>query len=114
MPARSIVRLRAMGLVVVLALWITTGCGGSGGEYGGSQPQEQKAAPPVTGSFVGAVPDEEAFVAIVAAGPEEEGQERDVRACLCDGDGFSEWVTGRAGGNELDLTSEGGARLEGR
>ena len=82
MPARSIVRLRAMGLVVVLALWITAGCGGSGGEYGGSQQQEQKAAPPVTGSFVGEVPDEEAFVTIVAAGPEEEGQERDVRAYL--------------------------------
>ena len=113
MPARSIVRLRAMGLVLVLALWITAGCGGSGGEYAGSQPQEQKAAPPVTGSFVGEVPDEEAFVAIVAAGPEEEGQERDVRAYLCDGERVTEWFTGRAEGNELDLTSEGGARLEG-
>ena len=113
MPARSIVRLRAMGLVVVLALWITAGCGGSGGEYGGSQQQEQKAAPPVTGSFVGEVPDEEAFVTIVAAGPEEEGQERDVRAYLCDGESVTEWFTGRAEGNELDLTSEGGARLEG-
>ena len=114
MPARSIVRLRAMGLVVVLALWITAGCGGSGGEYGGSPQQEQKAAPPVTGSFVGEAPDEEAFVAIVAAGPEEEeGQERDVRAYLCDGEGVTEWFTGRAEGNELNLTSEGDALLEG-
>ena len=113
MPARSVVRMRAMGLGLVLALWITAGCGGSGGEYGGSQQQEQKAAPPVTGSFVGEVPDEEAFVAIVAAGPEEEGQERDVRAYLCDGESVTEWFTGRAEGNELDLTSEGGARLEG-
>jgi hypothetical protein len=103
----------AMGLVLVLALWITAGCGGSGGEYGGSPQQEQKAAPPVTGSFVGEAPDEEAFVAIVAAGPEEEGQERDVRAYLCDGESVTEWFTGRADGNELDLTSEGDARLEG-
>ena len=113
MPARSMVRLMAMGLVVVLALWITAGCGGSGGEYGGSPQQEQKAAPPVTGSFVGEAPDEEAFVAIVAASPEEEGQERDVRAYLCDGESVTEWFTGRAEGNELNLTSEGDALLEG-
>jgi hypothetical protein len=63
---------------------------------------------------VGEAPDEEAFVAIVAAGPEEEeGQERDVRAYLCDGESVTEWFTGRADGNELDLTSEGDARLEG-
>ncbi len=52
-------------------------------------------------------------MAIVAASPEEEGQERDVRAYLCDGESLTEWFTGRAEGNELDLTSEGGARLEG-
>jgi hypothetical protein len=115
MPARSIVRLMAMGLVLVLALWLIAGCGGSGGEYGGGSPQqeEQKAAPPVTGSFVGEAPDAEAFVAIVAASPEEEGNERDVRAYLCDGERLTEWFTGEAEGNELDLTSEGGARLEG-
>jgi hypothetical protein len=113
MPARSI--FRTMGLVLVLALWITAGCGGSGGEYGGGSPQQeaQKDAPPVTGSFVGEVPDAEAFVAIVAASPEEEGQEREVRAYLCDSERLTEWFTGEAEGNELDLTSEGDARLEG-
>ena len=116
MPARSIaVRLMAMGLVLVLALWLIAGCGGSGGEYGGGSPQqeEQKAAPPVTGSFVGEAPDAEAFVAIVATSPEEEGQERDVRAYLSDGERLTEWFTGTAEGNELDLTSEGDAHLQG-
>jgi hypothetical protein len=118
MPARSIFRPLAMGLVLVLAIWLlAAGCGGSGGEYGGGSPQqeEQKDAPPVTGNFVGEAPDEEAFVALVAASPEEEGQERDVRAYLCDGESISEWFTftGTAEGNELNLTSEGGARLEG-
>jgi hypothetical protein len=105
----------AMGFVLVLALWVTAGCGGSGGEYGGGsqQQEEQKATPPITGSFVGEAPDADAFVAIVAASPEEEGQERDVRAYLSDGERLTEWFTGRAEGNELDLTSEGGARLEG-
>src|SRR3990170_5064707 len=116
MPARSIFRPLAMGLVLVLAIWLlAAGCGGSGGEYGGGSPpqEEQKDAPPVTGSFVGEAPDEEAFVAIVAVSPEEEGNERDVRAYLCDGESVTEWFTGTAEGNELDLTSEGGARLEG-
>ncbi len=117
MPARSIrVRRTARGFVVMLALWLlVAGCGGGGG--GGSQQQEeQKATPPVTGNFVGEAPEEDAFVALVAASPEEEeGQERDVRAYLCDGESISEWFTGTAEGNELDLTSEGGggARLEG-
>jgi hypothetical protein len=105
--------LERVGLVLVLALWTTAGCGGSGGEYGGSPQQEQKAAPPATGTFVGEASDEDAFVAIVATSPEEEGQERDVRAYLCDGEGVTEWFTGRAEGNELNLTSEGDALLEG-
>jgi hypothetical protein len=108
-----IARLSPIGLVLGLVLWLMAGCGGSGGEYGGSPQQEQKAAPPVTGSFVGEALDADAFVAIVAASPEEEGQERDVRAYLCDGKRVTEWFTGMAEGNELDLSSEGGARLEG-
>ncbi len=43
-------------------------------------------------------------MAIVAASPEEERQERDVRAYLCDGEGLTEWFTGTADGNELDRT----------
>ena len=98
-----------LSLVVVVA-----GCAGGGGEYGGGGSGEE-VAPPVTGNFVGEAPDEDAFVALVAASPEEEeGQERDVRAYLCDGESISEWFTGTAEGNELNLTSEGGgARLEG-
>ena len=68
----------------------------------------------MAGSFVGEAQDEDAFVAIVAASPEEEGEdEREVRAYLCDGREVTEWFTGTATGNELDLSSEGGARLEG-
>ena len=74
MPAHSIrVRRTAMGFVVLLVLWLlVAGCGGGGG--GGAQQEEegQKAGPPVTGNFVGEAPDEDAFVALVAASPEEE------------------------------------------
>jgi hypothetical protein len=57
-------------------LAVVAECGGGGG--GAQQQEEQKATPPVTGNFVGEAPDEEAFVALVAASPEdEEGQERE-------------------------------------
>jgi hypothetical protein len=75
------VRLRAttlLGLTGVLWL-LVAGCAGGGGEYGGVGSGEE-VAQPVTGSFVGEAPDEEAFVALVAASPEdEEGQEREAR-----------------------------------
>ena len=97
----------------LVALTLVAGCGGGGADQQQGVSQEE-SVPPVTGSFVGSAQDEEVFVAIVAAGPEEDGQERDVRAYLSDGEHVTEWFTGRADGNELDLTSsEGGARLEG-
>jgi hypothetical protein len=113
-PKRGGLPLSALLALFFSMLVVVAGCAGGGGEYGGGVGSGEEVAPPVTGNFVGEAPDEEAFVALVAASPEEEeGQERDVRAYLCDGESISEWFTGRAEGNELDLTSEGGARLEG-
>ena len=109
----GVVRPKSMGVFVsaLVALSLMAGCGGGGAQQGVSQEQ---SAPPATGTFVGEASDEDAFVAIVAASPDkEEGQERDVRAYLCDGEGVTEWFTGRADGNELNLTSEGDALLEG-
>jgi hypothetical protein len=39
-------------------------------------------------------------------------EEREVRAYLCDGKGIDEWFRGSITGNELDLTSDNGARLQ--
>ncbi len=110
----GVVRPKSMGFFVsaLLALSLMAGCGGGGAQQQGVS--QEQSAPPATGTFVGKASDEDAFVAIVAASPdEEEGQERDVRAYLCDGEGVTEWFTGRAEGNELNLTSESDARLEG-
>ncbi len=107
MPAYSVHRLAAIGFTVVLALWLVVGCAG---------PQQQSTAPPVAGSFVGEVPEADALVAVVAASPQEaEGGEdqREVRAYLCDGNEINEWFTGTATENDLDLSSDGGSRLEG-
>ena len=129
MPAISTARLRTIGgvsaLLALLLLVVVLGCQGGGGEYGGGYGggeqggSKEEGAPPVTGSFVGVAPDaapeEEAFVALVASGTEEEGEaQRQVRAYLCDGQSINEWFNeGSVEGNELNLRSEGGARLEG-
>lgn len=106
MASCGISRLAAIGFTVVLALWLVVGCAGL----------QQQSAPPVAGSFVGEVPEADALVAVVAAGPQEaEGgeDEREVRAYLCDGNEINEWFTGTATENDLDLSSDGGSRLEG-
>ncbi len=79
-----------------------------------AQQEEEKAAPPVAGSFVGEAPPADAFIAIVADLPEGEGDERQVRAYLCDGQTVSDWFWGSVDGNNLSLTSDNGAELEGQ
>ncbi len=114
MSAINIAQLtKSIGLVALLALLV--GCGGGGGEQQEGGSKDKESTPPVTGSFVGATTGEEAFIVLVASGTEEEGEgERQVRAYLCDGEWINEWFNeGSVKGNELDLISEGGARLEG-
>ncbi|HEX2097500.1 MAG TPA: hypothetical protein VHF46_00380 [Rubrobacteraceae bacterium] len=95
-------------LVVVLALWLVVGCA--------SPEQKEKGAGPTAGEFVGEIPEADAFLALVAEGPQEGGDTRGIRAYLCDGKTFdvNEWFQGSASGDELGLFSEKGAQLEGR
>jgi hypothetical protein len=98
----------------VLTLWLLlTGCAGQQEESGGGQ-QPEKGAPPVAGSFVGEVPDASAFLAVVADVPEAEGDERQVKAYLCDGQTVSDWFVGSVVGNDLNLSSDSRAKLEGQ
>ena len=104
--SRNTSRLRLAGLlVVVLTLWLVVGCAGS---------QQQQSVPPVAGSFVGEAPDASAFVALVADLPEGGGNERQVRAYLCDGQSISDWFVGSVTGNDLNLSSDNGAQLKGQ
>lgn len=80
---------------------------------GGAQ-EGEKSAPPVAGSFVGEALPADAFIALVADLPEGEGEERQVRAYLCDGQFVSDWFVGPVDGNDLDLSSESGAQLVGQ
>ena len=95
----------------LVALLLVAGCGG-GDAQGGSQ--EEESASPVAGTFVGEAPDAAAFVALVADVPEEEGDEREVKAYLCDGQTVSDWFWGSVVGNDLSLSSDSGAQMEGQ
>jgi uncharacterized membrane protein YgcG len=110
MTTRSITRLISVGLLSVLALWLLAGCAGPGQQ----EKEEKKGAPPIAGSFVGEAPNVGAFLAVVADVPEGEGDQREVKAYLCDGQTVSDWFVGSVTGNNLSLSSEGGAQLEGQ
>ena len=102
----------ATSIMFALAL-LVGGCGAGQGGAGGQQ-DEHTTRGPVVGEFVGKVPDSDAFVALVSEKPKEGEEKRKVRVYLCDGQEISEWFVGQARSNELDLSSEGGARLDAR
>jgi hypothetical protein len=89
--------------LLALPILLVAGCAGS---------QERDAEPAVS-SFVGkAEPSQKAFVAIVVPGGEPDSGERKVKAYLCDGWNIWEWFEGSMPENELDFTSDNGAKLK--
>ena len=117
MSARSVGRVTSVGLLLMLALWLVVGgCVREEEEAeGGSQKESDEE--PLIGNFVGEIPEADAFVALVAQEPGEGGDQREVRAYLCDGRSINEWFDegsaekGLVEGTELDLTSDNGAEL---
>ncbi len=116
MSARRVGWSTTKAIVLVLTLWLlVAGCAGQQEEgSGGAQQEGKNGAPPVAGSFVGEVPPAGAFLAVVADVPEGEGDEREVKAYLCDGQTVSDWFVGPVEGNDLSLSSNSGAQLEGQ
>ena len=125
MRRRALLPLRRRALLpfaaMVAVLWVLAGCGGGGGVDGGGgqgqqRPPEETTTPTeegaITGQFVGEIPETDAFVALVARAPREGEDRGEVRAYLCDGRTINEWFNeGSAEETDLDLTSDGGARL---
>jgi hypothetical protein len=102
-PLWGVLSLLAIGLLIA-------GCAGSQDEEG-----SKGSASPVAGSFVGETSDPVTSVAVVAAEPAQGEESREVRALIYGEreNPINEWFVGAATGNNLDLTSEGGAQLEG-
>lgn len=88
------------GAFVLIAAALATGalaaCGGS-----------DDKAPLVAGSFVGAIPNTELYIAVVAAKPTDGQGERAVRVYVCDGKSINEWFPGR-GDDKFEITSATG------
>ncbi len=109
-PSGRPVVVAVVSMLVVVGL-LVAGCAGPG-----QQQEEEKVALPVAGHFVGdATPStaRHTFVAILASSAEEGEDTREVRAYLCDGEQISEWFRGSVTGDDLELTSEDGAELQG-
>jgi hypothetical protein len=95
----------AMSLLGLAALTISA-CGDSGTD-------EPEGVAPVSGTFVGRIDGIDSFIAVVAERPEDGGGTRAIRAYLCNGAAINEWFTGGAEGNDIALSSESEASLEG-
>ena len=105
MPAPGVRRAVPVGLAVLSALWLSVGCAGQQEEKGEGQEL-------VSGSFVGeALQYPNALVAVTADKPGQGEEQREVRAYLSDGRTISEWFKRSVAGDNLALSSDGGAWL---
>lgn len=107
MPAQVFHPIRCTVVVslLVLSLFLCASCAGSS-----EKDSEKKDAGGKAVTFVGEIPDAQAFVAVTTKSTEDA---QDVSAYLSDGKQINEWFKGQADGGTFDLTSEGKARIEG-
>lgn len=103
-----------VSLAAVLALLASlVGCGGGDDDSndngsGGGGDKAGKQEKPVAGTFVGRASDTEALVAVVAAPPVEDQDERAATVFVCDGRRVCVWFAGSATGNDFTATSTDG------
>jgi len=98
--------------VVVLLLALFAGCGGDDDDGDGHGDKTEKRKP-VAGTFVGRIPETEAFVSVVASPPAEGRDKRDVTVFVCDARRVCELFSGSAAGNRFTATSDGNGEAEG-
>ncbi len=106
-------RVAPVSSVLLVLLLLVAGCGGGGQQQEEEAAQEEQQQGPVAGEFVGAIPEADTFLALVAEGGGGDAQE-EVRAYLCDGEQLNEWFWGSVSGEELEPASDNGARLNAR
>lgn len=95
--------------IVVLLAAPMAACGDDDGDDG----QVDKKAKPVAGTFVGKVPDTEAFVSVVAAPPAKGADKREIAVLVCDAKRLCEGFSGTATGNDFVATADGDAEAKG-
>jgi hypothetical protein len=97
--------------VVVLLLALFAGCGGDNDDGDGDRDKTEKGKP-VAGTFVGRIPETDAFVSVVASPPAKGQEKRDVTVFVCDSS-VCELFSGSAAGNRFTATSDGEGEARG-
>jgi len=85
-------RFACLSLMVTFLFLLLSACGSSSDST-------------IEGHFAGKVSDTDAFIAVVSDGDTIVGY-------VCDGQTIAEWFGGNIAGNDIELTSEGGAHLK--
>ena len=91
--------------LLALSFFLIAGCAGSS-----EKDSEKKGSGEKAVTFVGEVPDAQAFVTVTTKRVEDK---QEVRAYLSNGKQINEWFKGQTDGDTFDLTSESKARIEG-
>jgi hypothetical protein len=79
------------------------GCGGDDDDDGDDKDKE---GTPITGTFVGKLPETNAFVSVAAAPRARAEDRRQVTVFVCDGRRICEWFPGATTGNSFSVASE--------
>jgi hypothetical protein len=90
-------------LVAVLLVMPLAGCGGDDDD---DDDDQGKKVTPIAGTYVGTLPETDAFVAVAAAPPARGADQRQVTVFVCDGRRVCEWFPGSATGNSFSIDSE--------
>jgi hypothetical protein len=78
------------------------GCGGDDDDGD----DKNKNGTPVAGTFVGKLPETDAFVSVAAAPPARGEDQRQVTVFVCDGKSVCEWFPGSTTGNSFSVSSD--------
>jgi hypothetical protein len=90
-----------ISLTAVLLVMPLAGCGGDD-----DGDDKDKKGTSITGTFVGKLPETNAFVAVAAAPPARAEDRRQVTVFVCDGRRVCEWFPGATTGNSFSVASE--------
>jgi hypothetical protein len=105
---------RTRFLLSFTALLLATSLAACGDDDDGDDGQVDDKAKPVAGTFVGKLPNSQAFVSVVAAPPAKGQDKRAVTVLICDAKRVCEGYSGVATGNDFVATGDGEAQAKGR
>jgi hypothetical protein len=96
------------------AVLLATALAACGDDDDGDDGKVDDKAKPVAGTFVGKVPDTEAFVSVVAAPPAKGREKREVTVLVCDAKRLCEGYSGAVAGNDFVASGDGDAEAKGK